>query len=340
VDLKEALAHLVEGRDLEQEQARATFHLVMSGEASPTQIAALLTALRMKGETAAELAGATQAMRTLSTKVEVDAPHLVDTCGTGGSGIKLFNISTAAAFVVAAAGASVAKHGNRKMTSFSGSADVLEAAGVNIQLTPDQIAHCIREVGVGFLFAQAHHRAMRHAASVRQEIGFRTMMNVLGPMTNPAGTKRQVLGVFSADWQRTMAEVLQRLGSEHVMVVHSRGLDELSLDGPSSVVELQLGQIEHYELVPEDVGLTTTPVDELRATDADTSLNLMKQALTRPNSPAAEIVALNAGAAIYVSGVATSLANGVMMAQDAIASGLAEERLKELARVSALMAEA
>jgi anthranilate phosphoribosyltransferase len=311
----------------------------MSGDATPAQIGGLLMALRVKGETAPEIAGAAQTMRELSTRVEVDVPYLVDTCGTGGSGAKLFNISTAAAFVTAAAGAKVAKHGNRKMTSASGSADVLEAAGVNLDLTPAQIAHCISEVGVGFLFAQAHHTAMRYAAPVRQELKVRTMMNVLGPLTNPAGARRQVIGVFSPVWQTRMAEVADLLGSEHVLVVHSNGLDEIALDGPTYVVELKRGQISEYEIDPEDFGIQTRDSTDLRADSIADSLELVKRSLTEPDSAAADIVCLNAGAAIYASGVATTLANGVIMAQDAIASGLANERLQELVRISGLMGE-
>lgn len=339
MDIQGALAALFEKRDLSLEDARAVFVEVMSGHATPGQIGALLAALRVKGETPQEIAGAAEAMRSLSTKVVVDVPYLVDTCGTGGSGAKLFNVSTAATFVAAAAGAHVAKHGNRKMTSFSGSADVLEAAGVNISLAPEQIAHCIREVGVGFLFAQAHHSAMRHAAPVRQELGARTIMNVLGPLTNPAGARNQVLGVFSAAWQTTLAEVLKLLGASQVLVVHSNGLDELALNGPSFVVELNAGTITEYEIEPADFGLKPSSHDELRADSPETSLALLKRSLTEPDSSAADIVSLNAGAAIYAAGVATSFKNGVVMAQDAIAAGLASERLAELVRVSSMMAE-
>ncbi len=340
MDIQAALARLVEREDLTQDETRSVFLQVMSGEATPAQIGGLLTALRVKGETPQELAGAAETMRELSTKVAIDIPYLVDTCGTGGSGgAKLFNISTAAAFVAAAAGARVAKHGNRKMTSFSGSADVLEAAGVNIGLTPEQIAHCISEVGVGFLFAQAHHSAMRHAAPVRQELGVRTMMNVLGPLTNPAGARRQVIGVFASSWQRTLAEVLVILGAEHVLIVHSRGLDELSLDGVSSVCELQRGAITEFDITPEDVGLATRSIEGLHADSPESSLALLRQSLTEPDSAAAEIVALNAGAAIYTAGVATNFKNGVAMAQDAIAAGLAKEKLDELVRISSLMGE-
>jgi len=340
MDIQAALAQLVEGQDLTQAQTRDVFQEVMSGEATPAQIGGLLMAMRVKGETAEEIAGAAQTMRALSTKVEVDVPYLVDTCGTGGSGgAKLFNISTAAAFVTAAAGAKVAKHGNRKMTSQSGSADVLEVAGVNIALEPAQIARCISEVGVGFLFAQAHHSAMRYAAPIRQELKVRTMMNLLGPLTNPANAKRQVIGVFSAQWQQALAEVLKLLGSEHVLVVHSSGLDEIALDDSSLVVELKDGNISHYEIAPEDFDIKQQSTDSLHADSPSSSFRLLKDSLTKPDSAAADIVSLNAGAAIYASGVATTLANGVTMAQDVIAAGLANERLNELVRISRLMGE-
>lgn len=339
MDIQTALAALAQGHDLSQSDTREVFKRVMSGEASEAQIGGLLMGLRVKGETAAEIAGAAEAMRELSTKVNVSADYLVDTCGTGGSGAKLFNISTAAAFVAAAAGARVAKHGNRKMTSQSGSADVLEHAGVNLNLTPEQIAHCIREVGVGFLFAQAHHSAMRFAAPVRQQLGVRTLMNVLGPLTNPAGARRQVIGVFSPVWQQRVAEVARLLGADHVLVVHADGLDEIALDGPTLVVELKNGEITDYEIDPEDFGIATRSAESLKADSPESSLELIHEALTKPDSSAADIVSMNAGAAIYASGVATNLANGVEMAQDAIASGLANERLQELIRITSMMGE-
>lgn len=342
MDIPAALQKIVEGGDLNQDEAAAVFHSIMSGDSTPAQIGALLAALRVKGESAEEIAGAATTMRALSTKVEVDVPHLVDTCGTGGSGSKLFNISTAAAFVTAAAGAHVAKHGNRKMTSFSGSADVLEAAGVSLALTPEQIATCIRDVGVGFLFAQAHHSAMRFAGPVRQEIGIRTLMNVLGPMTNPAGAQCQVIGVFSSQWQHKMAEVLALLGTQHAMIVHSDGLDEIRLDADTKVVELKDGKIESYTIKPQDFPISkhsAAGIAQLTAQSSEQSLQLVKQALSDDSSAAADIVSLNAGAAIYVSGVANSLIDGVVMAQDAIASGQARERLAELARISSLMAD-
>lgn len=339
MDIQTALAHLVEGRSLSLADTGRVFRQVMTGQATPAQIGALLTALRMKGETPEEIAGAATAMRALSMRVEAEGEHLIDTCGTGGSGAKLFNISTAAAFIAAAAGAQVAKHGNRKMTGLSGSADVLEAAGVHLELSAAQIAQCIRTVGVGFLFAPRHHSAMRYAAPVRRELGFRTLMNVLGPLTNPAGAKRQVIGVFSPDWLRPLAEVAQLLGSEHVMVVHGGGLDECVTDGSTSVCELKDGRIAEYEISPEDFGLTRQDAAPLRASSVAASLALVREALTQPDSAAAEIAALNAGAAIYVAGVALDFAAGVRMAQDAIAAGLAHERLQELARVTRMMAE-
>lgn len=341
MDIKTALAKIVARQDLTLEESAAVFLQIMSGEATPAQIGALLAAMRVKGETPDEIAGAAQTMRALSTKVSANGPHLVDTCGTGGSGAKLFNISTAAAFVAAAAGATVAKHGNRKMTSFCGSADVLEAAGVNLSLTPEQITTCINEVGVGFMFAPAHHSAMRFAGPVRQEIGIRTMMNVLGPLTNPARATRQVIGVFDTQWQLKLAQVLQLLGSDHAMVVHSQGLDEIRLDAPTHVVELKDGKILQYDITPEELGIQRADnVNDLCADSTEASLALINQSLKAPDSKAADIVSLNAGAAIYVAGVATNLKNGVVMAQDAIASGLANERLQELVRISSMMGEA
>ncbi len=338
--IEQALQRLFDGGNLSQSETGLVFRQVMSGQATPAQIGGLLAALRVKGETPEEVAGAAQTMRALATRVEVDAPNLIDTCGTGGSGLKLFNISTAAAFVAAAAGAHVAKHGNRKMTSFSGSADVLEAAGANIGIKPAQVAHCIKEVGVGFMFAQAHHGAIKYAAPVRRELGAPTLMNVLGPLTNPAGARRQVLGVFAARWQRTVAEVAKLLGGEHVLVVHSRGLDEISLNGASRVCELKTGQISEYDIAPEDFGIAGRSIEALRADSVEASLALFQEALTRPDSAAADVVSLNAGAGIYAAGLATSLANGVTMAQDAIASGLAKERLDEFVRITSLMSEA
>ena len=340
MDMQGALERLTTGEHLTREEAREVFDIVMAGDATPAQIAGLLVALRMRGETRHEIAGAAEAMRAVSTKVEVDVPHLVDTCGTGGSGAaKRFNISTAAAFVAAAAGAHVAKHGNRGMTSKSGSADVLEAAGVSLDLKPDEIARCITEVGVGFLFAQVHHGAMRHAGPVRRELGVRTVFNVLGPLTNPANAKRQVIGVFSAEWQRPLADVAGLLGAKRVLVVHADGLDELSVAGYSRIAELDDGVVEEYDILPGDFGVGTHSMDDLRADSAAESLALIEAALDSTHEAATDIVALNAGAAIYAAGVTLSLGDGVTMAQDVIASGQARERFDELVRMSRLIAD-
>jgi len=340
VEVSSTLETLLQGRGLQQAQAKAAFDDIMAGVWTPAQIAALLVGLKAKGETVAEIAGAAEAMRAVSAKVEVSAPNLVDTCGTGGSGsAKRFNISTAAAFVAAAAGARVAKHGNRGMSSNSGSADVLEAAGADLQLTPEQVGRCIHEVGVGFLFAPNHHPAMRHAGPVRRELGIGTVFNLLGPLTNPAGAKRQVLGVFAAKWQQPLAEVCRLLGSERVLVVHSDGLDELSVHAASQVVELADGNVSAYEIAPSDFGLRQRPVDDLRAETPQQSLALLRAALRGSDELASDIVALNAGAAIHAAGVGVSLADGVVLAQDVIASGQAAEKFKEFVDLTRMMGE-
>ena len=340
MQMNEALESLAAGRNLDRDQTRSVFDAIMAGEATPAQIAGVLVGLKAKGETVEEITGAVQAMRAVSTKVDIDVPNLVDTCGTGGSGAaKRFNISTAAAFVAAAAGAHVAKHGNRGASSASGSADVLEAAGANLELEPGDVGRCIREVGLGFLFAVRHHAAMRFAGPVRRELGIGTIFNLLGPLTNPAGAKRQVLGVFAPAWQRPLAEVGHALGSERVLVVHSDGLDELSLQGPSAIVELDGGNVDAYEVSPADFGLREQAMDGLRADTPAASLALVRAALNESNEPASDIVALNAGAAIYASGVATTLANGVALAQDVIASGQAAEKLKEFVDLTKMMGE-
>lgn len=330
MDVATTLATVTAGRDLTQAEAKSVFDGIMAGELTPAQIAAVLAALKTKGETSAEIAGAAQAMRAVSAKVTVDALQLVDTCGTGGAGAaKRFNVSTAAAFVAAAAGAQVAKHGNRAMSSRSGSADVLEAAGARLGLEAEQVGRCIAEVGVGFLFAPNHHPAMRHAGPVRRELGIGTVFNLLGPLTNPAGAGSQVIGVFAAEWQRPMAEVCQALGSRHVLVVHSRGLDELAIDGASQVVELADGGLRQYEVTPADFGLKERSMDALGAETPAASLALVRAALNGRNEAAADMVALNAGAALYAAGAATTLAHGVTLAQDVIATGQATEKFRE-----------
>lgn len=336
----EAIAVLCAGRDLQRNQARAVFDAIMAGTVTPPQIAGVLVGLKAKGETADEITGAAEAMRAVSTKVDVDVPNLVDVCGTGGSGgAKRFNVSTAAAFVVAAAGAHVAKHGNRGATSKSGSADLLEAAGASLELSPEDIARCIREIGVGFMFAQRHHGAMRHAMPVRRDLGVGTVFNLLGPLTNPAGARRQLLGVFAPQWQETLATVAKALGSRHVLVVHCDGLDELSIHAPSRVVELKDGQIETYEVSPGDFGLRQQSVDALHADSPEDSLRLVRAALSGTDEAAADIVALNGGAGIYAAGIAQSLDDGVTMATDLIASGQAAEKFREFADFTRMLAE-
>ena len=342
MDIREALAQLVEGEHLSQVDMVLVMKQIMTGDASPEQIAGFLVALRMKGETLDEITGAVQVMRDLAIGVEVSGDHLVDIVGTGGDGASLFNVSTASAFVVAAAGGKVVKHGNRSVSSKSGSADLLEAAGVKLGLTPEQVSRCVNDVGIAFMFAPAHHSAMKYAAGPRKELGIRTLFNILGPMTNPAGVKRQLIGVFDASLCRPMAEVLARLGSEHVLVVHSDdGLDEISLAAETSVAELNGGDVVEYRLKPEDFGIARQSLDGLEVSDAEDSLKLIRDALgkrkTEAGAKAAEMIALNAGAAIYAAGIASSVAEGVVMAQDTVASGLALERIVELASYTDLL---
>ncbi len=336
MDIKQALNKLVTRIDLTTEEMTMVMRQIMTGGATQAQIGGFLVALRMKGETLDEITGAAMVMRELAADVVIDAPYLVDTCGTGGDGANLFNLSTASAFVVAAAGGRVAKHGNRSVSSSTGSADVLEAAGIKLDITPEQVARCVKEIGVGFMFAPSHHSAMKHAIGPRKELGLRTIFNMLGPLTNPAKVKRQVIGVFNGELCRPMAEVLRRLGSEHVMVVHAKdGLDEISLATETLVAELKDGEIREYTIKPEDFGVQSKSLIGLSVNNAEDSLMLIRDALGNRRGQyaekAADIIALNAGAAIYVSGVASSLADGVEMARDAIGSSLAGEKIRELA---------
>jgi anthranilate phosphoribosyltransferase len=342
MDIREALARVIENKDLLQSEMVAVMEQIMTGGSTPAQIAGFLVALRMKGETLDEITGAVQVMRELATGVEVNGDLLVDIVGTGGDGASLFNVSTASAFVVAASGGKVVKHGNRSVSSKSGSADLLEAAGVKLGLTPGQVSRCVDDVGIAFMFAPAHHSAMKYAAGPRKELGIRTLFNILGPMTNPAGVKRQLIGVFDASLCRPMAEVLARLGSEHILVVHSDdGLDEISLSAETSVAELNGGTVVEYRLKPEDFGIARQSLDGLEVSDAEDSLILIRDALgkrkTEAGAKAAEMIALNAGAAIYAAGVAASIAEGVAIAQDTVASGLALERIVELATYTDLL---
>jgi len=348
MNIQSAINAAIEQQDLSESDMIAVMRTIMTGEATSAQIAGFLVALRIKGETVTEIAAAASVMRELATKVEVSGDHLVDIVGTGGDGARLFNVSTASTFVAAAAGCQVAKHGNRSVSSSSGAADVLEAAGVRLDINAEQVAHCIDQVGVGFMFAQNHHGAMKHAIGPRKELGTRTLFNVLGPITNPAGVKNQLLGVYSRDLVRPIADVLNALGSDHVMVVHSAdGLDEISIAGDTYVAELKEGEVTEYTVSPTQVGIDITAIDDLSVADAAESLQLIKSVLGKTNGQfsareqaAADIIAINAGAAIYVAGCASDWQQGVVMAQDIIASGTALEKMKELADFTDLLKSA
>lgn len=329
---KQALQTLIEGRDFSYEEMLSVMRQVMGGELTSAQIAGLLMALRIKGETVDEIAAAAEVMRSLATKVAIkNTQHLVDTCGTGGDGIQTFNVSTAGAFVAAAAGASVAKHGGRSVSSTCGSIDVLEALGINVNLTPEQVAASVDEIGIGFMFAPNHHSAMKHAAPVRRELGVRTMFNLLGPLTNPAGAKRQVMGVFHRDLTGLLAGALQRLGSEHVMVVHGAdGMDEISFTGDTYVAELKNGEVKQYTVNPTQFGLPLHQLNTIQVNNAEESKAMVLDVLSGKTGPARDIVLLNAGAAIYVAGVVDSLAAGIEKAQQVIDSGAAMDKLNQL----------
>jgi anthranilate phosphoribosyltransferase len=334
---KDTLNRLLARDDLSNDEMLALMRALMGGELTPAQIAAAVIALRCKGETVTEIAAAAAVMRELSAKVNVSgSSHLVDTCGTGGDSLHTFNISTTAAFVAAACGAHVAKHGGRAVSSGSGSADVLEHLGVNLNVGPDRVGQLVDTVGLGFLFAPNHHSAMKHAAPVRRELGVRTLFNVLGPLTNPAGAPNQLLGVFSRELTTKLAKVLQALGSRHVMVVHGAdGLDEITLSGETFVVELKEGILSEYTLTPERFGIERTALAAIRVDAVAQSAQTLRDVLTGKPGPAADIVALNAGAAVYVAGVADSLEDGVTRAQQALADGGAAARLEALIRESA-----
>lgn len=329
MQFKDILGQLVGNQDLSRDTMLIAMRALMGGEWTPAQIAGFLIAQRMKGESIAEIAAAAEVMRDLSTKVPLaGVPHLVDTCGTGGDGAHTFNISTAAAFVAAACGAHVAKHGGRSVSSTSGSADVLEALGVNVNLSPEKVAQAVKEIGVGFMFAPNHHSAMKHAAPVRKELGVRTLFNMLGPLTNPAGAPNQVLGVFHKDLTGKLAQVLKELGSRHVLVVHAEeGLDEISLASVTNVAELKDGQVFEYQINPGQFGLPKIPACDLVVHGKEEATIMLKAALQNRHPGAAAIVALNAGAAIYVAGKAESLQEGITQAQAAIASGAAMGKL-------------
>ena len=334
MQMREAIDAVMRGRNLSYADTHAVMHDIMTGEASDAQIGGFLIGLSMKGETVDEVAAAAQVMRELMTPVNVELDDLVDIVGTGGDGANLFNVSTASSFVVAAAGGHVAKHGNRSVSSSSGSADLFDVAGIKLDLSPEQVARCIEQIGVGFMFAPMHHQAMRHAIGPRREMGVRTIFNILGPLTNPASAQHQLLGVYQPSLVPLMAEVLGRLGSQHVLVVHSEdGLDEISLAAPTRVAELKDGEISEYVITPEELGIQRQPLDSLKVVTAEDSLRLVKEALAGDGA-AADIVALNAGAALYAAGIADNLKQGVALAQDAQDSGMALEKMRELANFS------
>ena len=337
--IEQAIKRIVDGRDLGREEMHEIFAQVMDGKASDVQKSALLIGLRMKGETAAEITGAALAMRERVTPLDfpVDGlrQNLVDTCGTGGDGRGTFNISTVAAIVAAAAGANVAKHGNRAVSSACGSADVLSALGVNIELDAARMSAVLQRVGIAFLFAPRLHPAMSAVAAVRRELGVRTIFNVLGPLTNPAFARRQVLGVYADRLVETVANVLAALGADHAMVVHSRdGLDEISVSAPTLVCEVRDGQVRSYEITPEEIGLRTHAIEELTGGDAKTNAEIARKIFDGESGARADVVAANAGAALYVAGRADSIREGVDLARNAIGSGAAREKLQELVDVT------
>lgn len=341
MEIKAAINTLIEGHSLTKTQMIEVMREIMTGHCTDAQIAGFLVALRMKGETVEEITGGAEVLRELMTPVEVSGDHLVDIVGTGGDGASIFNVSTASCFVAAAAGAQVAKHGNRSVSSSSGAADLLETAGVRLDLDAGQVARCIESVGVGFMFAVNHHPAMRYAVGPRKELGARTLFNLLGPISNPANVKNQLLGVFSQHLLRPYAETLRDLGGEHILVVHSAdGLDEISIAAETYVAELHKGEITEYTITPEQFGIDRNTLDALKVTDSQQSLALIKQLLGGEAGPAADIVALNAGAAIYAANIASTLAEGVSMAQDILSAGLGGEKLNELAHVTQMMKEA
>ena len=331
MDVRTAIAHVVGGASLGESDMEAVVRHIMDGAATPAQIAGLAVALRMKGETVDEITGAARAMRAYATRVQPRQALVVDTCGTGGDQRGTFNISTAAAFIAAGAGLTIAKHGNRAMSGTVGGADVLEALGVKIELPPQRVEACIDDVGIGFLFAQIFHPAMRHAAGPRRELGIRTIFNLLGPLSNPAGARHQVVGVFAAEWTEPLAQALGRLGSQHALVVHGDdGLDEISLTAPTQVSEFKEGELRTYRLTPEQLGFQRCRADELVSSDRDDSASMIRGILAGAQGPRRDIAVLNAAAAIYVGGNTASIADGARAAEESIDSGRARQKLAQL----------
>lgn len=335
ITIQQALEHVLQRQDLDAGQMESVMESIMQGDATAAQIAGFIIALRMKGESVDELTAAARVMRKLSSKVAIATDSLIDTCGTGGDGQKTFNVSTAAAIVAASAGARVAKHGNRSVSSSTGSADVLEELGVNLQRSPQQIAASVNTIGIGFMFAPLHHSCMKHAIGPRKELGVRTLFNLLGPLTNPAAALRQVLGVFDDHWLQPLANVLKQLGSTHAMVVHAAdGLDEISIASTTNVCELHDSDITQYQISPQDFGLAVSDLSTIQVNNAAESAAMITALLQGEKGPAADIVCLNAGAAIYVAGKCDSLQQGVQVAQEQLQTGAANTKLEQLIEFS------
>jgi len=329
--IQQALQTLLNKQNLSADEMREVMRIIMTGQATDAQIAGFLIALRCKGETIDEIAAAVEVMRELASKVNVTGEHVIDTCGTGGDGANTFNISTTCAFVVAAAGGQVAKHGNRSVSSSCGSADLLEAAGINLNLTIEQVARCVNDIGVGFLFAPKYHGAMKFTIGPRKEMAVRTLFNLLGPLSNPAGAPNQLIGVFAKEWVEPMAQVLKKLGSQHVLVVSADdGLDEISIAAQTNVAELKDGVVSTYTITPEAVGFKRASLQELAVIDAASSLTMVKAVLDNQSGAARDIVALNAGAAIYAANITDSLLAGIDKAQEVLASGAARAKFDAL----------
>src|SRR5574343_2115520 len=331
MSIQATLQKLLDRENLSSDEMRAAMRAMMSGELTDAQIAGFLIALRCKGETVDEIAAAVSVLRELVRKVPIDGEHVIDTCGTGGDGANTFNISTTAAFVVAAAGGKVAKHGNRSVSSCCGSADLLEAAGVNLDLPAERVAQCVNDIGVGFLFAAKHHSAVRHTVNARKEMGVRTLFNLIGPLSNPSTAPHQLIGVFDKQWLVPVAEVLKKLGSKHVLIVHAQdGLDEISIAAPTDVAELKNGEITSYTVTPEQFGLPRAALETLSISCAADSLSIVRAVLNNQPGPARDIVALNAGAAIYAADLVDSLQAGVARAQQVLADGSALKKFEAL----------
>jgi len=342
MQMPQAINAVLQHHNLDADQMTDVMRTIMTGGATDAQIGGFLIGLHMKGETVTEITAAATVMRELASGVDIAGlEHAVDIVGTGGDSSGTFNVSTASMFVVAAAGAHVAKHGNRSVSSKSGSADALETAGINLMLSSDQVAQCVREVGVGFMFAPGHHSAMKHAIGPRKEMAVRTVFNILGPLTNPAGVPNLLLGVFNKDLLEPLAQVLQRLGAEHVLVVHSRdGLDEISIGDETDVAELKDGEIKRYTIKPEDFAMTRAPISEITADGPEDSVKIIREVLAGKAGPARDIVALNAGAAIYAAGLEDDLVAGIQRANAVLDSGDALQRLEKLAELSQSMVSA